>query len=80
MTAAGRQMDYSDEEAKPLARRDAELLEGIDYYEEDGLFVFTAAFLQKRGYCCERGCRHCPYRQHERFSDGVTDADRIIPS
>jgi hypothetical protein len=26
-----------------------------------GLFVLTAAFLAARGYCCERGCRHCPY-------------------
>jgi hypothetical protein len=37
------------------------LEEGVDYYLEDGLMVFTAAFLLKRGYCCERGCRHCPY-------------------
>ncbi|WP_203838772.1 MULTISPECIES: DUF5522 domain-containing protein [Winogradskya] len=26
-----------------------------------GLFVLTAAFLAKRGTCCGRGCRHCPY-------------------
>jgi hypothetical protein len=26
-----------------------------------GLSVFTAAFLADRGYCCESGCRHCPY-------------------
>ncbi len=26
-----------------------------------GLFVFTAAYLWARGYCCETGCRHCPY-------------------
>ena len=42
-----------------------ELLEGLDYYLEDGLFVFTAAFLRKRGYCCESGCRHCPYQNRE---------------
>jgi len=23
--------------------------------------VFTAQFLIDRGYCCESGCRHCPY-------------------
>lgn len=28
---------------------------------ETGLFVLTAAFLAKRGTCCGRGCRHCPY-------------------
>jgi len=38
-----------------------ELEEGIDYYFENGLMVFTEAYLLKRGYCCERGCRHCPY-------------------
>lgn len=37
------------------------LQEGLDYYIENGLMVFTAAFLQRRGYCCESGCRHCPY-------------------
>ena len=26
-----------------------------------GLFVLTAAYLADRGYCCGRGCRHCPY-------------------
>lgn len=25
------------------------------------LFVLTAAFLAERGYCCDSGCRHCPY-------------------
>jgi len=39
----------------------AELQQGLDYYVENGLFVFTATFLLKRGYCCESGCRHCPY-------------------
>ena len=45
--------------------QDAELREGLDYYLENGLFVFTAAFLRKRGYCCESGCRHCPYQNRE---------------
>lgn len=36
--------------------------EGIDYYiDENGLFVFTASFHLDRGYCCGRGCKHCPY-------------------
>lgn len=26
-----------------------------------GLFAFTAVFLRDRGWCCDRGCRHCPY-------------------
>ena len=31
------------------------------YYNEDGLVVFTAKAHLDRGYCCGRGCRHCPY-------------------
>ena len=39
-----------------------ELRFGEDYYfNENGFMVFTAAYLLKRGYCCESGCRHCPY-------------------
>lgn len=26
-----------------------------------GLFVMTAVYLQSRGWCCDRGCRHCPF-------------------
>lgn len=40
---------------------DSALQEGIDYYFEGGLMVFTSPFLLKRGYCCASGCRHCPY-------------------
>ena len=37
------------------------LKEGEDYYFEDGLMVLTARYLLRRGYCCEQGCRNCPY-------------------
>ena len=37
------------------------LVEGIDFYYENGLMVFTAEYLRKRGYCCRSRCRHCPY-------------------
>ncbi|MBA2731841.1 MAG: hypothetical protein H0U54_02995 [Acidobacteria bacterium] len=37
------------------------LIEGEDYYLENGLFVLTARFLLRRGYCCGNDCRHCPY-------------------
>ena len=36
-------------------------VEGRDYYIEDGRWVFTAHYLRARGYCCQSGCRHCPY-------------------
>ena len=38
-----------------------ELVEGIDYYLENGFVVFTANYLLKRGFCCRSGCRHCQY-------------------
>jgi len=38
-----------------------QLVEGEDFYLENGNYVFTATYLLKRGYCCESGCRHCPY-------------------
>jgi hypothetical protein len=41
-------------------------VEGIDYYFENGLMVLTAHFLEKRGYCCGNGCRHCPYLKDEK--------------
>jgi len=31
------------------------------FYIENGLYVFTEEYHLKRGYCCESGCRHCPY-------------------
>lgn len=38
------------------------LIEGVDYYWEGSLMVFTARYLLRRGYCCNSGCRHCPFR------------------
>lgn len=38
-------------------------VEGIDYYLENELWVFTEWYHLKRGYCCGSGCRHCPYPQ-----------------
>ena len=37
------------------------LKEGEDFYFENGLMVFTEKYHLKRGYCCQSGCRHCPY-------------------
>jgi hypothetical protein len=37
------------------------LQEGVDYYIENGYWVFTQHYLLKRGWCCGNGCRHCPY-------------------
>ena len=41
-------------------------LDSEDYYiNEDGFMVFTEKYLLKRGYCCESGCKHCPYGFNE---------------
>ncbi|HYL93011.1 MAG TPA: DUF5522 domain-containing protein [Alphaproteobacteria bacterium] len=50
-----------------------ELVEGEDFYVENGLYVFTERYLLKRGHCCRSGCRHCPYgyvREDEPTEDG----------
>ncbi|MEZ5015509.1 MAG: DUF5522 domain-containing protein [Flavipsychrobacter sp.] len=40
----------------------SQLKEGVDYYTlDDGRLVFTSNYHLKRGYCCSRGCKHCPY-------------------
>jgi hypothetical protein len=39
-----------------------QLKEHVDFYwDEKGLMVLTREYLLRRGYCCENGCRHCPY-------------------
>ncbi|HKX29610.1 MAG TPA: DUF5522 domain-containing protein [Blastocatellia bacterium] len=62
--------DRSGEPRKPL-------VEGEDYYLENGLLVFTAAYHLKRGYCCHSGCRHCPYGDSadERATGAETPAE-----
>jgi hypothetical protein len=39
------------------------LAAGEDGYldPDSGLFVLTAEYLKRRGNCCSRGCRHCPF-------------------
>ena len=37
------------------------LEDGDFYYTPEGYRCFTEQYLLKRGYCCESGCRHCPY-------------------
>ncbi|WP_173021606.1 DUF5522 domain-containing protein [Lewinella sp. W8] len=31
------------------------------YVDDDGMYVMTAAFHLRRGYCCGNRCKHCPY-------------------
>lgn len=43
------------------------LIEKIDYYIENGKWVFTEKYHLDRGFCCKPNsnnrCRHCPYKK-----------------
>ncbi len=57
-----------------------QLVEGIDYYIEKGFVVFTAHYLRNRGYCCESGCRHCPYGFEDKKSEEVSRTSDSSPN
>ena len=46
-----------------IGRHDTAVAAGVPTYVDpaSGFSVFTAVFLERRSYCCESGCRHCPY-------------------
>ena len=50
------------------------LIEGEDFYYEGPYMVFTEKYLRERGYCCESGCRHCPYG-YKKDQRSVASAD-----
>lgn len=56
------------------------LVEGLDFYWEGPYMVFSEKYLKDRGYCCESGCRHCPYGfkrdQRSDFPTGAPDDDK----
>ena len=53
----------SQTRAEVLSRHDAAMERSMPTYIDptSGFSVFSAGFLAARGYCCESGCRHCPY-------------------
>jgi len=55
----------------------AVLIEGIDYYMEGGFMVFTEAYHRNRGYCCDSGCRHCPWKELGQAK--ATEQDQTAP-
>jgi len=48
-------------EVKQVITADNEPLRPEDFYWDGPYMVFTAAYHLRRGYCCNSGCRHCPY-------------------
>jgi hypothetical protein len=52
----------------------SELKPGEDFYiDELGRYVFTAEYHLKRGYCCQSGCRHCPYGFEKKSDQNKSD-------
>lgn len=51
------------------------LVEGEDYYLENGLMVLTERYHLRRGYCCDQGCRHCPYSEQRAKSKAQSALD-----
>jgi len=51
------------QQAESLPKASPPELQPEDFYYEGPYLVFTAAYHLKRGYCCNSGCRHCPYRE-----------------
>lgn len=38
------------------------------YLTPEGYIVFTEKYHLKRGYCCQSGCRHCPWQFRDKKS------------
>lgn len=49
--------------AEILARHARACEAGLSTYLDPatGFTVLTADYLAERGYCCDQGCRHCPW-------------------
>ena len=47
---------------------------GDFYFDPGGLMVFTGSYLLRRGYCCDSGCRHCPYSVSTKDHEFTTEA------
>lgn len=54
-------MQNSHSAAAEPEKKAETFVDGLDFYFEDGLMVLTRRYLLNRGYCCDNGCRHCPY-------------------
>jgi hypothetical protein len=58
---------------KRLPENEQTIIEGEDFYMDGPYLVFTEAYHLKRGYCCNSGCRHCPWRLR---ADEATESSR----
>jgi hypothetical protein len=47
---------------KELQNKEEKKVKTLDFYIEDGKYVFTKEFHLRRGSCCGNQCCHCPYQ------------------
>ena len=62
--------DKEEEQAERFLRMG--LVPGDHYLSPEGYIVFTEQYHLRRGYCCQSGCRHCPYGFHDKKGTGKT--------
>jgi len=57
--------EFSDNRSMSSApipeQRQAPTPEAHEFYYDGPYIVFTAEYHLRRGWCCQSGCRHCPY-------------------
>lgn len=58
---SGSDMDGNEQQQRSDRLERLGLQPGDYYFSEEGYLVFTEQYHLKRGYCCQSGCRHCPY-------------------
>ncbi len=59
-------MDDSEYRPDPSERLERlGIREGDYYFSKEGYMVFTEQYHLRRGYCCQSGCRHCPFDRKE---------------
>lgn len=58
-------MSESQPKPAPGERTDfqPEPLRAGDFYMDGPWMVFTEQYHLRRGFCCNSGCRHCPYKR-----------------
>lgn len=47
---------YQDQHDQAVSKGMRSYIDAMTGYQ-----VFTELYLKERGYCCQSGCRHCPY-------------------
>jgi hypothetical protein len=46
------------------------------YLSPEGYIIFTEKYHLKRGYCCQSGCRHCPWKDSDKKKKDGSDKNR----